>query len=109
MQPNSETLTDAEVLCEFMEPKPTKGPSLHGANEYWWKWDWRDGEYCWLPRHMALNECRLVEARLTEEQWARYAKLVAPTWSMRTIAKQFLHASAEVKLKALAAVIRSTK
>lgn len=103
MPSNDTPRSDAWELANFMEPMPDKGPSLHGANEYWWKWDWHDGQYCWLPRHMGLTECHLGEEKLSEEQWVNYVIAVATgPWKS-------LHADAATKLAALAAVIRSTR
>ncbi len=106
---------EAELICAFMEPKPTvRNP--HGDNEVWWQWGWRftgpslpqqetSHEDCWLPRKLTLDALREVEARLTyEQQWSyiealRDKQVTAPTW-------WYLHASAEQKIKALSSVIR---
>lgn len=106
-------LSNEEVLCAFMEPRPGPSkPSPHGANEVWWRWGWRHVdsslplhkapvEYCWLPRVITLNECREIEARLIQMGLAdsyrsELVKEDAYHW----------HASATQKIAALARVLR---
>lgn len=107
-QSELDKLSDAEVICEFMEPRrPWEGP--------WWKirGPWDDvatpDNSRHVPRTLTLNECHEVEGWLTDEQWRAYrnailrgADMMGP-WMVRLI-----HATAEQKTAALASVLRTT-
>ncbi len=111
-------LSDAEVICAFMEPRPDAPPNQHGANELWWRWGWRSvgpslpqqqppHEYCWLPRRITLDAIHEVEERLTDRQWTTYQnrlEIDGPAEWQRQ--KRWVHVSAEHKIRSLAAVLR---
>jgi hypothetical protein len=93
-------VTDEEMICNFMEPKPEGRPSSYGSGEVWWRWGWR--YIGWLPRPLTLDALWEVEARLTDEQCSRYTReLVMLPW--------LWHATAAQKIKALAAVLREVQ
>jgi hypothetical protein len=110
-----ELLSDAAVICTFMEPKPKDRPGAFGANEYWWRWGWRyvgpsipqqetPVEYCWLPRNLTLDALWEVEERLKAHPaylWIHYASGQFPLdrWTC-------LHATPKQKIEALAKVLR---
>ena len=89
---------DAEVIRRWMQgcyPWPAEGHL-----RYWWTVD-----------PLTLDALHEVEARLTDEQWKRYvprfdAYSTMPSSNWFTLSKPFLHATAEQKIAALAAVIR---
>jgi hypothetical protein len=120
-------LTDAEVVAQFMEPKPNAlDPSISftGARSpegFWiwyvrparWEFDWNpvfDETFGCLERER-LAFLRLVEARLTPDEWSRYMAAVPPSSDLIrfSVIKALLHASAEQKLAALASVIRGNE
>lgn len=96
------SLTDAEVICSWMEARP--GPNtihiLRGAD--WWLW-W-GGE--WTPIDLGLDQLHEVEARLSDEQWDAYEESFDRVilWGMK---RSLLHADAPAKIRALAATLRS--
>lgn len=112
-------LTDEEVICEFMEAKPeaflATGSQAHPSVGGWWRSDFRftspspnDGEYYWKPRKLTLDALHEVEARLTDEHWKEYCWRfqrggMCSWWENQ---RDFLHASAEQKIKALASILR---
>jgi hypothetical protein len=99
-------MTDAEVICEFMEPKPTTPQPVGLYDESpggWWTLH-PDG---WVPNCDSLDRLREVEARLTEEQWLRYVDALIDHMPEFPRKGEIIHASAEQKIAALAAVIRS--
>lgn len=128
------SLSDAEVICSFMEPHPK---ALHGGARSvggWWVRavlhvgmgaaykqirQAQDGSRCtdiigpWKPRILTLNECREVQERLTDEQWAEYRGWFMVEHQLEGHRVPFgtylLHATAEQKTKALAAVLRSAE
>lgn len=92
--------TDAEVICGWMEPQPSYA---------WWKWE----HGAWAPGNLSLDRLHLVEAKLTDPMWRVYWGILEEAWAMSesALAREWyaVHASAEVKLAALAAVIREAK
>jgi hypothetical protein len=124
-------MTDQEVLCWSMEPKPesVKGLALRysgnqdgtDAEHYtspngWWIADAEDGIL--KPREITLNECREIQAPLTDQQWRHYCVLMFHTCcrEARTTnliedeltknRRPLLHADATTRITALAAVLR---
>lgn len=104
-------MTDAEIICEFMEPKPASSErGKHVPADRWWDWDLRSPE--WFPVELTLDKLHDVEAKLTDEQWRHYEKLLAHGhWdngpaSLLFIVKAHVHADAATKLRCLAAVLR---
>jgi hypothetical protein len=111
-------VTDQEVICEWMEPKPTERPGVHGANELWWRWGWRyvgpslpqqqtPVEYCWLPRKLTLDALWEVEERLTKMGgwWDTYVWKLTDS-ILDDQPPSVIHASAGRKTAAIAAVLR---
>lgn len=92
-------MTDEEVIASFMEPKPTWSSSDRNG-EWWWCWDHR-----WHSCKLDLDALHEVEARLTNEQWDAYANLMMDPAGIHHT-RFLLHASAEQKIEALAAVLR---
>lgn len=103
-----DALTDAEVICAWMEPKPKDGTHPGNVSEVgWWKAvyvarpvpHWR-----WFPnddKTDSLDALWKVEERLDPRQAQEY---YCSLWDDRTT--YGAHATAEQKLKALAAVLR---
>lgn len=112
-------MSDEEVICAWMEPRP-ETPAVRDwltrySDQLWWVLtDKPDGSPAgWLPGKLTLDRLRLVEERLTEEQWARYGELhflraEALCGGRDDFRKGMLHASAAEKIRALAAVIRES-
>lgn len=106
----SETLSDQEVICGFMEPRPkwTAQIEPHEWQYRWWKW-YTDKNHRHLPIPLTLNECHAVEERLTDEQWREYEwQLICVPFDgvVNSMSRVYLHATAEQKIRALAAVLR---
>lgn len=103
-------MTDEEVICGFMEPRPVCPPrrrwfesksSLAG----WWELI-RDSNRC-QPRPLTLDALYEVESQLTDEQQWDYCEAVRKQADTRQAGTwHYLHATAEQKIKALAAVLR---
>lgn len=94
--------SDEEVICEWMEP----GREIPGN---WMQYiGWGRG---WRPCTLTLDRLHEVEARLTDEQWKPYIMKLLPWQSLNKLYVEqlfcLLHATAEQKIKALAAVIQS--
>jgi hypothetical protein len=114
-------LTDAEVICGFMEERPVKHSGV-GHDTPWWyaanhfiDQDETETEYVPIFDACAeiekLGRLREVEERLTELQWTHYKYCLTDTSIRRHgcgLTQFFIHASAEQKTQALAAVIRGT-
>lgn len=115
------SLTDAEVICSFMEPPPKlkRNGQLpagvwHGSLK-WWTHRAMTNPFL-FPRPLTLNECHEVEAQLSDEQWGAYYRALVVRADQRDINGRMLasmsnrdavHASAEEKIRALAATLRS--
>lgn len=97
-----ETMTDAEVICAWMEPRP--GSAAEAYNSRWWNGSpWTELR----PFNLTLDALREVESRLSEAQWDRYEALALKwRYEYSSSYRAALHASAEQKIKALAAVLR---
>lgn len=122
------SLMDAEVVCEFMEPRRIEGR--------WWTHGKHVAEVgpevwhrnacgplrttittdCMVPRHdlLTLDALHEVEARLSDGQWEKYNELMLGFSPQRihprfdhSDAKGLLHATAEQKVRALAATLRA--
>ncbi len=105
-------MTNEEIICEWMERKPTPMDGWRAAHlvkkAQWWL-SWQDN---WEPIPLTLDRLREVEKRLTDEQWDRYrawfTRLTVPPPPV-TSAEYFrmvAQADAAQKIKALAAVLR---
>lgn len=102
--------SDAEVICAWMEPKPTLPDYWTGTerspSRWWILVGTNGGGMAWLPITLNLGALWVAENRLTDERQWEYIEALrenrnAPTWG-------FLHATAEQKIKALALVLRNT-
>lgn len=113
-------MTDAEVICGWMQPKPalrqTEGEwelAICATSLGWWLLTTtgyeRGDEPIIVPADLTLDRLREVEARLTEEQWVHYGILMENRPVGMRLSKALLHASADQKIKALAAVLRGAK
>ncbi len=120
-------MTDEEIICGWMEPKPPEDSAplsrtyrgdIFSDGEFWMADEYTTVWHV-VPLTLDLDALHLVEARLTDIQWATYqlalASVIDPKkriseqelLAMRPwVWKLFQHASAEQKIKALAAVLR---
>jgi hypothetical protein len=99
-------MTNSEVICEFMEPRPTMSERM---GEGWaFKWWGRDGK---PATALDLDSLREVEARLTDKQWRAYERAICEAWdqSRPTGWRYVLHLSPEQKIVAIAKVLRAEK
>ena len=85
-------MTDEEVISKWMNEQTGSGN--------------------WFPQMLRLDTLHTVEARLSDEQWALYENHFARkdkpnAWYSTFRYRDLLHATAEQKIKALAAVIRA--
>lgn len=99
--------SDAEVICEFMEPKPKDGSGLVAITpeSRWWRYCYElDGGLSrsfLCPVMLDLDRLHEVKARLTKAQCEDYNRLL---WDARET--YTWHFSAEAKVAALANVLR---
>lgn len=109
-------LTDHEIIATFMEPLPNTAPGFHTAwstlKPTWWeKGPSSEGVMFWVPIPLTLDALHEVEARLTVEQWSRYEPALGSPYAHKsnpiTYWKALIHATAEEKIRALAAVLRA--
>jgi hypothetical protein len=111
-------MTDQEVICAWMEPKPrlTKSGQFHAnekrwANDLHW-WDYRPTTSPYLfPCPLTLDALWEVEERLTDGQWRKYydALCISCEPKLKFGMYDVIHATPEQKIKALAAVLRPAK
>jgi len=116
--------SNAEIVAGFMEPKPTEDPAMCGPISALGWWRNRKSECAilleWLPSGKTddLNMLREVEARLTDEQAAKYDRKIVAVVARDNLAQRdqypltmaqtsVWHASADQKLEALARVLES--
>lgn len=107
--PGVSMLSDAEVIAAFMEPKPQADPGQltprHMLGSRWWDWSIGYGAF---PKALTLNECHLIESRLTKDQWTRYlaAMPISDMPFSITALQVAVHLRADLKIAALASVLR---
>lgn len=99
-------MSDAEIICAFCEPKPTDTLPDTVRGTKWWRLSLKGYLARWIPKYLGLDALHEVEARLTDEQWDRYASLMMDPAGIRHT-RFLLHATAGEKIKALAAVLRA--
>lgn len=112
-------MTDQEVICAWMEPKPPLPNYWSGGypspKGWWYNVPISGGRMDWIPwrngRPMAcdLNALWEVEERLTDMRWLLYyTELAEATKSLGLPHEEWrcAHATPEQKIKALAAVLR---
>jgi len=100
-------LSDEEVICGFMEPKP-EGSWMRDIQPTWWYFSTFDLPIGWHVVNLDLEQLHEVEARLKDAQWRTYIDLIVPVkGNIYEECKAFIHASAAQKIKALAAVLRN--
>jgi hypothetical protein len=108
-------MSDEEVICTFMSPKPELPPywSTGWPQNRWWLLMQTDaGGMAWHPRLLDLDTLWQVEERLTDEHRWDYKDLLVEmlcngasaliddrTWNV-------IHADALTRIKALAAILR---
>ncbi len=106
-------MTDAEVICGFMEPKPGVIEARVISKGGWWKSRWSSMQYRIWPyddKTDSLDAMHEVEAKLTDEQWIRYRRefrVISPPRESHE--ECLIHLTAEQKIKALAAVLRGSQ
>lgn len=114
-------LTSQEVIATFMEPQPRWQRGCgNGSVGGWWRLCGLPGKETWQVPDctlFSLDRPRQVESRLTNDQWRHYALLMfnwlchdAKTTNviedlLTENRKALLHASNEIKIDALAAVL----
>lgn len=100
----SQNMTDATVICEWMESKPD--PQAMGGFDWWTLACGRSG-MVWVAQRLTLDMLHLVEARLTDEQWRAYQLRLGYNFrSEKPYIRCMIHADAPTKIGALAAVLR---
>jgi len=102
-----------EIICAFMEPKPLGEAFLSQTyrGDVFTDGDfWMADEYTtvWHVAPLTLDRLHLVEARLTDKQWPVYVAGLSKDSDIMRMGAIFglIHATAEQKITALAAVIR---
>lgn len=125
---------DWDLICTWMEEKPTSTvhPGIEEAYSVkWWIWGWwytapslpnieRPVAYGWKPRSLNLDACHKVESRLTDNQAAKYDRVLESVIRQDNLKQRdehalsvaevmAWHATAEQKIKALAAVLRGAQ
>lgn len=109
-------MTNQEIICTFMEPRPSAGFATDTASiGGWWRRyagvgrsrpDWQSKPFNgpWLPHVLTLVELWEVEERLTDEQWEAYSLVLVPSGDR--FVRDRIHATPEQKINALAAILR---
>jgi len=103
-------LSDAEVICMWMEPRPKDGSGSKVATpeSRWWVYSYEVRVHIfhwkWHPNTLDLDALHEVEAKLSDEQQWAYIEALRGKYNMPTW--HFVHASAEQKIKALAITLR---
>jgi hypothetical protein len=98
-------MTDEEIICTWMEPKPKGGI---GYENRWWTVPNNPGMRV-SPVYLTLNILHKVEARLTDEQAWRYDEALAEGMKSQPERGSSIfvwHADAPTRIKALAQVLR---
>jgi hypothetical protein len=109
-------LSDEEIICTWMEPKPPESPCATNERSrlsFWRPQFTRHHEPAWVPIRLTLDALWEVEERLIQE-WRRTKKLVACARMVgykhklkgATVDNEW-HADAPTRIKALAAVLRA--
>ena len=106
-------LNDAEIICGWMEPRPKdgSGPVVTTPDSRWWVYNYTsDGanfDWNFVLSTLTLDALHEVEARLTDQQgwFTRLLVPLPPITSMQYF-RLVANATAEQKVKALAAVVR---
>lgn len=106
-------MSDAEVICRFMEPKPPKKslpPCVLSIHQFRW---WANTAIEWIPKRLTLDLLREVEQKIIAStlpppvgyvDWAD--RIDTAICRMLASSHYHWHASVEQKIAALAAVIR---
>lgn len=108
-------MTPAEIICQFMEPKPSMPPwKLLGRSALgWWVASSDEDDAFWLPRQLDLGLLWEVEDRLTDEQWWKYESTLAGSGAavrpLLEMVKAHIHATPAQKMAALAKVLAPAK
>ena len=103
-------LSDAEIVCSFMEPKPD---AARVEND-WWTDEIQliRGEHRSevVPVDLTLDRLWLVEEQLDDQLWYDYCLsldgLIGYKVTTTSLFRSYVHVSAEQKIKALAAILR---
>lgn len=109
-------MSDEEIICAWMEPKPNiLAGDCVGLPHQWWRRVGITSEV--EPVRLTLDRLHEVEKRLTDAQWRHYCGLMFqhakrpdanPIQDLTTATrKALLHATVAQKIKALAAVLRA--
>jgi hypothetical protein len=99
-------MSDEEVICGWMEPKPPeRNRSTDKSTADWWALDLY-GVY-WNPRSLTtLDALHEVEARLTDAQQLAYWLALSRGGEPKRGYWRIVHATSARKIKVLAEVIR---
>ena len=101
--PLAHELTDQEIICTWMEPKPEppmRLPTEAESQSQWWKRVYNSLDRGWEPYTLTLDALWEVEERLTALEWGEYLL------NLPYIKREVVHATPAQKIKALAAVLR---
>ena len=103
------SLSDAEVLATFMEARCPPGfdPGTVSFGGWWYT----NGQRKLEPWDIdSLDRLHIIEERLTDDQWRSYEVwfygVIHYGGVFMSLPRMFLHATAEQKITALAAVLR---
>jgi hypothetical protein len=110
-------MTDQEVICTWMEPKPTAAASSTVSAGAWWNryagvqrsgpaWVLTPFSGPWEPCPLTLDALWEVEERLTPEQQGQYTTALLAIIAVPFRCGWTWHATPEQKIKALASVLR---
>lgn len=99
-------MTDEEIICTWMEPLPGfRGINYPKSVAGWWT---APNGQAKTPTTLDLDALHEVEAQLTEELWEKYeiALWAEITPNERIYDREWIHATASDKIKALAAILK---
>ncbi len=102
-------MSDEELICEFMEPRPEPSAGPDSYSHPWWpqiSTSQFDGDH-WIiglkivPRRLSLDAAYEVEEQIIERGFSDQYRI-----ELSKIDAYFWHATAEQKIKALANTLR---
>jgi hypothetical protein len=113
-------LSDEEIICTFMEPRPPdgRGERVETEGVRWWEYNYqslpkpsgvgKEFHWQWHPRSLTLDALHEVEERLTDEvqRLAYWLELVKGDLPRSGGYWRIAHANAKRKIMALAEALR---
>ncbi len=97
-----EWVSDAELICSWMQPKPSSDRNLYDMDGWWF---FRNGS--WHPRILTLDLLRQVEQKLIDQNKGHELDSLLCEWREYT-GGWIWHVDAIDRIKAVAHILRSS-